>query len=184
MKRVQYLIISLFVLCLTNKAEAQNHNSPAGKGLNGQQPLGVYTDGATAVNDNIGAWGRYAVSENGAMYCSGVDGTSGLTQSVVPVSTSGNIGGPGVLLHSLAWKAADAAEAGSTVTSINATGHSAAVNNYIYLYTSYCFAVWQLPTITAQIASKNLVVLIIRECLKLMECPLLQDQTVLIYMTM
>lgn len=127
------LIPVLATFLFASAANAQNHNSPAGKGLNGQQPLGVYTDGATAVNDTVGAWGRYAVSENGAMYCSAVDGGSGLSQSVVPNSLS-EINGPMTMLAGLSRTVTDTAETGSTTTVINATSHSVTARNWILFY--------------------------------------------------
>lgn len=116
------LIPVLATFLFVSAANAQNHNSPAGKGLNGQQPLGVYTDGATAVNDTVGAWGRYAVSENGAMYCSAVDGTSGLSQSVVPVSNSVGLNGTPVLGAGYHNVSTVTATTGSTTTVIAITG--------------------------------------------------------------
>jgi hypothetical protein len=83
MKKV--LLVLLLVLSLSSEAIGQSHNQGAAAGSMGTQILGHTTDGTLAINTS-GAWGKFAVSTKGGIFTHNSDPSSGLSQSVIPLS--------------------------------------------------------------------------------------------------
>jgi len=75
--------------------------------------------------------GPLAMDTKGNLYARVIDGGSGLSQSVIPVSNNTSLNGLGTAPIGYARATTDAAEAGSTTTVINATAHSARVGDVI-----------------------------------------------------
>ena len=68
MKNLKFLLPLILFPVL---AFGQVHNQTFGKGINGQQYLGVRNDSAsTTINDTNGAWGVIAVDSKGQQFCS------------------------------------------------------------------------------------------------------------------
>lgn len=133
MKFLKALIIALLI---TTSAHAQSFDV-------------IRNDNAatTIQSNNLGN-SRIATNEKGVVYTS-VFSSSGLTQSVVPVSTSNPpIGGVGSGLIGWESSLSDAAEAGSTTTVINATSHSARVGDVVLFFAGANTNAWSTISAT------------------------------------
>lgn len=130
MKKIIFILISL--IALLSVAEAQVHNAEAGAGMNGTQVLGHTTSGTTTLNTS-GDWGKFAVSVKGGAFVTLSDPSSGLSQSVIPVSNS--VGLNGVAVGNVGWvrMGTDAVEAASTTTVLNLTAHTLRVGDAVQL---------------------------------------------------
>lgn len=75
--------------------------------------------------------GPLSIDLKGNLYVRAIDPTSGLTQSVIPVSNASSLNGVGSGAIGWSFVVADTAETSSTTTVINATTHSARVGDVI-----------------------------------------------------
>lgn len=120
----------LLTLLVAGVAQAQTHNQDAGAQIGGTQVLGHTTDGTTAINTS-GKWGKFAVSTYGGSYVSTQDPSSGLTQSVIPVSSNPYYAAVVDGLKAGVVVADDTIEASSTRTVLNLASNAANVGDYI-----------------------------------------------------
>lgn len=112
------LKLILVLLCLNSALMAQGWQVQPSPGV----PRALPTPGVPMNRANVDIYGNQTVVVKDS-------GSSGLSQSVIPVSQATDFNGtPGVMVG-YAFVASDAVEAGSTTTVINATSHVARVGD-------------------------------------------------------
>jgi hypothetical protein len=89
---------------------------------------------ATVIQSNNLGKSKLSTDDKGKLFVMSTDPSSGLSQSVIPLST--NIGGNGAPVGLTGWYSigTDTAETSSTVTVINATSHAARINDQIVFF--------------------------------------------------
>ncbi len=122
MKNLSKLLLPLFLLLLT----------PANSFAQGKAQR---NENNTVFFLNEGGVGNFRADRYGNIgTIAPTDPTSGLSQSVIPVSNAIGLNGVGSIPVGYISTGTDAAEAGSTVTVINAVAHAARVNDVIQFY--------------------------------------------------
>lgn len=110
---------------------AQNQGDLLSLGRGGTVIIGRVNENQTDLASSEGAANFLALTKTGAVYTVPVDGISGLSQSVVPVSNNTSLNGVGSGLVTWVIVGTDLVETASTTTVLNLTSNAARVGDSI-----------------------------------------------------